>query len=101
MTSFLGGSPGGAGAGQSKSTARKRVREGSQILDSDDGAEAIPAKRRAPRVTDELLSCPFRKRNRARFNVRDHVHCTRGFPSLTLVKSIHPTPLQVRVRLAY
>jgi len=99
MTSFLGGSPGGAGA--STETKRVRATEGSQILDSDDGAEAIPAKRRAPRVTDELLSCPFRKRNPARFNVRDHVQCTRGFRSLSHLKSIHPTLLQVRVRLAY
>lgn len=41
------------------------------------------------------LSCPFRKRNPKRFNFLDHFQCTRAFKSLSLVKSVHPAPLQV------
>lgn len=37
------------------------------------------------------LSCPFRKRNPLRFNVRDHLNCaTQSFPSITLVKYASP-----------
>ncbi|KAF6800122.1 ankyrin repeat protein [Colletotrichum sojae] len=42
----------------------------------------------AKRTKGEVrLSCPFRKRNPLRFNVRDHLNCaTQSFQSITLVK---------------
>ncbi len=41
---------------------------------------------------DGLLSCPYRKRNPARFNIRDHVECTNSFNDLSDVKLVCPRP---------
>ncbi len=54
----------------------------------------------AERAPAEPLSCPFRKRNRERFNFRDHVQCTRAFKNLALVKCVRPAPLQVPHQVA-
>ena len=52
-------------------------------------------------VPEHLLSCPFRKRNPKRFNVRDHPKCTKGFKGLSSVKSVHLTPVPCRYYCEY
>ena len=34
------------------------------------------------------MSCPYRKRNSGRFNVRDHPKCTKVFNDLSIVKLV-------------
>ncbi|KAM0456770.1 hypothetical protein ACHAPV_007060 [Trichoderma viride] len=77
-----GSSQGGSGGGDSSSTGkRKKQTRG----DEDDGeftdGEGLgynPLKKLRPNPKDDenlRLSCPYRKRNPSRFNVRDHHSC--------------------------
>jgi hypothetical protein len=34
------------------------------------------------------LNCPYRKRNKQRFNIRDHVRCTKSFKNLSALKFV-------------
>jgi hypothetical protein len=66
----------------------ENVREPSCSPENGAGNNATTGRARdAP----EGLSCPYRKRNPKRFNVRDHVICARPFRTLIAVKSVHPS----------
>jgi len=55
----------------------KREDDGDEFSDGE-GSGILPAKRPRPNPKDDenlRLSCPFRKRNPHRFNVRDHHSC--------------------------
>ncbi|RBR19573.1 uncharacterized protein FIESC28_05568 [Fusarium coffeatum] len=57
--------------------AGKREDDGDEFSDGE-GSGILPAKRPRPNPKDDenlRLSCPFRKRNPHRFNVRDHHSC--------------------------
>ena len=57
-----------------------------------DGTESRNANnRRAQAVSTGPLGCPYRKRNRQRFNVRNHPRCTKGFRDFSSLKSVHPS----------
>ena len=94
--------PGDLAAGQhmSAATALGSIQSlspsasGSQKSASQHGAEAITGENPDPHAPTGLLSCPFRKRNRERFNIRDHVKCTQAFTDLSHLKSVHPNALQ-------
>lgn len=76
-----GSSQGGSGGGDSSAGKRKKQARG----DEDDGeftdGEGLgynPLKKLRPNPKDDenlRLSCPYRKRNPSRFNVRDHHSC--------------------------
>ena len=54
--------------------------------DGRQGAPGIPSSHKKPKAGIEL-SCPFRKRNPLRFNVRSHQCCsTQSFRDMTLLK---------------
>lgn len=76
--------PGGnSGTGESQRGGKRKKQlgkggdeEGDDLSDGDDSS--LPIKRPRPNPRDEenlRLSCPFRKRNPQRFNVRDHHSC--------------------------
>ncbi|KAH6850689.1 hypothetical protein B0I37DRAFT_404461 [Chaetomium sp. MPI-CAGE-AT-0009] len=44
------------------------------------------------RTTNEPLNCPYRKRNKERFNIRDHAKCTNPFKEFSHLKSV---PLEI------
>lgn len=67
---------------------------GSQKSGSQHGAEAITGKKPDHDASRGPLSCPYRKRNRVRFNIRDHVKCTKAFNDISVLKSVHPNALQ-------
>ncbi|EHK23380.1 uncharacterized protein TRIVIDRAFT_124089, partial [Trichoderma virens Gv29-8] len=75
-------SQGGSGAGDSQSGG-KRKKQGRGDEDDGDFSEGEglgynPSKKLRPNPKDEenlRLSCPYRKRNPSRFNVRDHHSC--------------------------
>ncbi|KAK4236498.1 hypothetical protein C8A03DRAFT_35608 [Achaetomium macrosporum] len=52
------------------------------------GAGNNTNNRRAQPALDSPLACPFRKRNKERFNVRDHRQCTVPFKNFTYVKYV-------------
>jgi len=91
--------PGHSGSGDSTSRKRNSRQAGYSDGDGsgdgaaedeggDDGAVHEEAQRKKPKVEPEqsAFSCPFRKRNPLRFNIRDHEHCCRkpiiGVPEL-------------------
>ncbi len=56
-----------------------------------DGTECSnPNRRRAQPAPGRPLSCPYRKRNKRRFNIRDYPQCTKEFRDLSSLKSVHP-----------
>ncbi|KAK0710782.1 hypothetical protein B0H67DRAFT_265051 [Lasiosphaeris hirsuta] len=85
-----GGKNSGGGGGE-KSNRRKRPSNGDDDFndDGDDGDDDPddngPNGSKRPRT--QGLSCPFRKRNPIRFNVRDHQSCAvQSFPDMSLLK---------------
>lgn len=57
-----------------------------------DGTESSNTNnRRAQAASAGPLCCPYRKRNRQRFNVRNHPRCTKGFRDFSSLKSVHPS----------
>jgi hypothetical protein len=47
----------------------------------EDSAEAVT-------MEHTQLSCPYRQRDRSRFNIRDHPRCAREFRSMSELKSV-------------
>ena len=71
------------------SSSADRLRESDSANDEAIGPiEPIDGDDPAQRVLDGLLSCPFYKRNRGCFDVRDHAACTEPFYNINLVKSV-------------
>lgn len=60
--------------------------------DNDNGRKRprgneTPTSMRTSRTSPRRFACPFRKRNRKRFNVRDHENCARaGFADMATLK---------------
>ncbi len=52
------------------------------------GAGDNTSSKQAQSAPGEPMSCPYRKRNRGRFNVRDHLVCTKVFNDLSIVKLV-------------
>ncbi|KAF4122213.1 hypothetical protein GMORB2_7806 [Geosmithia morbida] len=80
------GTPAGDGNFRGSGKRKKQAGGGGSGEPGDDDDEcsdedekaAVPAKRQRPSPKDEenlRLSCPYRKRNPSRFNVRDHHSC--------------------------
>ncbi|KAK2035269.1 hypothetical protein LX32DRAFT_669374 [Colletotrichum zoysiae] len=77
----------GSGSGQGSQNGKRKKREAGRLdggddgddMTDDDGDSSVPFKRARPtprEVEENLrLSCPFRKRNPHRFNVREHHSC--------------------------
>lgn len=83
-TASSSSTPGGnSGTGESQRGGKRKKQpgqggdeEGDDLSDGD--GSSLPMKRPRPNPKDEenlRLSCPFRKRNPQRFNVRDHHSC--------------------------
>ncbi|KAH6606133.1 zinc finger domain-containing [Trichoderma cornu-damae] len=75
-------SQGGSGAGDSQSGGKRKKQgrgdEDDGEFSDGDGLGYTPLKKLRPNPKDEenlRLSCPYRKRNPSRFNVRDHHSC--------------------------
>ncbi|KAK5995353.1 hypothetical protein PT974_03757 [Cladobotryum mycophilum] len=74
-------SQGGSGAGSQGGGKRKKLGKGDEDegdFSEGEGSGFLPTKRPRPNPRDDenlRLSCPFRKRNPQRFNVRDHHSC--------------------------
>lgn len=67
----------GNGRGGKRKKQGRREDEGDEFSDGE-GSGIMPTKRARPNPKDDenlRLSCPFRKRNPHRFNVRDHHSC--------------------------
>lgn len=91
--------PGGnSGTGESQRGGKRKKQpgkggdeEGDDLSDGDEGS--LPIKRPRPNPRDEenlRLSCPFRKRNPQRFNVRDHHSCAMTyFPKFAELRYDH------------
>ena len=91
--------PGGnSGTGESQRGGKRKKQlgrggdeEGDDLSDGDDNS--LPVKRSRPNPRDEenlRLSCPFRKRNPQRFNVRDHHSCAMTyFPKFAELRYVH------------
>jgi hypothetical protein len=59
--------------------------------DGDGGGTGTDTdNRRAQPTPNGPLSCPYRKRNKSRFNIRRHVACTKPIKDLSAVKYVHP-----------
>ncbi|KAK3356797.1 hypothetical protein B0T25DRAFT_537440 [Lasiosphaeria hispida] len=81
------------GGGGDKGIRRKRPsNDGDDFGDDgddgdDDPGDDGPSGNKRPRTDKPGLSCPFRKRNPTRFNVRDHQSCAvQSFPDMSLLK---------------
>lgn len=72
----------------------KREDDGDEFSDGE-GSGFLPVKRSRPNPKDDenlRLSCPFRKRNPHRFNVRDHHSCAMTyFPKFAELRWVHYT----------
>jgi hypothetical protein len=90
-------SQGGSGGGDSQSAGKRKKQSRG---DEDDGeftdGEGLgynPLKKLRPNPKDEenlRLSCPYRKRNPSRFNVRDHHSCAMTyFPKFAELRYVH------------
>ena len=76
-TPSQGGSAGGSQRGEKRKNEGRSDEDGDELSDGE-GSGCIPLKRTRPNPREEenlRLSCPFRKRNSHRFNVRDHHSC--------------------------
>lgn len=94
----------GSGRGSQNGGKRKKGEAGrmdgdedGDDLTDDDGDSSVPFKRArpTPREADEnlRLSCPFRKRNPHRFNVREHHSCAMTyFPKFAELRLVLSTP---------
>lgn len=56
--------------------------------EGDRGGPGNRTNRRTQPARNNPLSCPYRKRNKARFNVRDHVKCTKPFRDFSILKYV-------------
>jgi hypothetical protein len=56
--------------------------------EGDGGGPSNNTNRRNQPSHDSPLGCPYRKRNQARFNIRDHVKCTKPFKDISALKSV-------------
>ncbi|KAK4122206.1 hypothetical protein N657DRAFT_494553 [Parathielavia appendiculata] len=64
--------------------------DGGDIHEEDeegDGSGADTNTGNKGAALNEPLSCPYRKRNRARFNIRNHISCTKPFRDLSKLKA--------------
>lgn len=71
------GGSGGRG-GKRKKQGRRGDDEGDELSEGEGSSGYLPTKRVRPNPKEDenlRLSCPFRKRNPHRFNVRDHHSC--------------------------
>ncbi|KFA68074.1 hypothetical protein S40285_02561 [Stachybotrys chlorohalonatus IBT 40285] len=77
-TPSQGGNPDEPQRGGGKRKKQGKPDDGGDDLSDKEGAGDMPTKRPKPNPKDEenlRLSCPYRKRNPHRFNVRDHHSC--------------------------
>ncbi|CAG9951640.1 unnamed protein product [Clonostachys rosea f. rosea IK726] len=91
MSSSASSSPAANGAAGDSQRGGKRKKkqqqkggaggEDGEDMSEGEGEAFLPAKKMKPTPRDEdlRLSCPFRKRNPTRFNVRDHHSCAMTF----------------------
>ena len=84
---------GGNGSGSSRRPTNKRGPSDagdSQDGDDNDGMGGNGGGNKKPKTEnsdDQRLSCPFRKRNPVKFNVRDHQNCAvQSFPDVSQLK---------------
>ncbi|KAJ4288802.1 hypothetical protein N0V88_007129 [Collariella sp. IMI 366227] len=84
---------GGSGGGGNRGGGRKRSNAGHDDTDSDDdGEERSSGRSKRAKVLSKSnhgsrFSCPFRKRNPLRFNLRDSPSCAlMGYPDISQVK---------------
>lgn len=66
-------------------SAETSIKDPWGVIPRDEIFRAITRKGSSSTLGDHL-SCPFRKRNPARFNVRDYPSCTGPFESITRLK---------------
>lgn len=89
-SSNMGGSSGQPPAKRKRRTVAAPRKGGSDNEDDmEDGQNAGPSRRSQGKKSqsDSVFTCPFRKRNPLRFNVRSHLNCaTQTFPDISLLK---------------
>jgi hypothetical protein len=84
---------GGNGGSSRRPNNKRGPSEGDDSQDQDEFNEGDgmggngPNGKRAKTEEDQRLSCPFRKRNPVKFNVRDHQNCAvQSFPDVSQLK---------------
>lgn len=61
---------------------------GDDDKNGEDDSEEKTGHKHSNSVSQGQLNCPYHRRNKRRFNVRDHWKCTRPFTNLSNVKSV-------------
>lgn len=79
---------------------KKRKHQEDDDDDSQEPEEGQPGGSGGGRVPpnngkdeNQQFPCPYRKRNPARFNARDHYECSKSFSGMTGLKSVYPPPV--------
>lgn len=72
-------------------------------LQSDDepGEDGEERGGAGARTTHGLLNCPYRKRNKERFNIRDHAKCTNSFKEFSHLKCVLIEVPKTEISLRY